>query len=404
MGRLRWIQNARSGDEGTEVLKPLFFKGTSATFNIGDSSTAESYTAGTPRLAMYFTSSNTTSTNAEPFYIKSTMTGAGGYGGRSTIHAYTNVSLGSNFGALKTYAEFGNSGRCAGHASSINIEMKLPNESIVAAGGAYSPLKVEYVAGGTSLATAGSLTGNYATFAYFGNSGDANGDFDDNGFWMVTKGLTAGAGHVLYNNTLRMGIGTTTWYLPLSSAQGSFTTAYPIVSTYLAGTQVNLSGTLTEVATGRGIKSAHTIAAMNFADGYGKDEFELTVTGTSVGHKAAMSSWVNVPSGTHTAGGALITPLTVGVWEDGAATITGASVIFGMRMQAILGDTDAGRLCPFDINVSGDTINAIWNAGDPAHLGYAADASTDSAKCGDIPFMIDSNSRVYYIRIYDAAS
>ena len=67
-----------------------FFKqadGTAARMLLGDSSTSLPYTAGTPPMALYFTSSNTGSTNAEPIYVKSTMTGAGGYGGRCRFHA-----------------------------------------------------------------------------------------------------------------------------------------------------------------------------------------------------------------------------------------------------------------------------------------------------------------------------
>jgi hypothetical protein len=174
---------------------------------------------------------------------------------------------------------------------------------------------------------------------------------------------------------------------------------------YISGgtTGIQLTGTLATAAS-RAIKSAVTINDGNLGDGYGTNEFDLTITGTGAGHIAATSSWVNVPSGTHGAGGTFIVPLTVGVYEADAATITDSTIIFGMRMQAIITDTDAARLCPLDINVSGDTIDAIWNAPTKTHLGYAEDATTDSTKCGDIPFMIDSNGAVFYIRIYDSAS
>ena len=175
---------------------------------------------------------------------------------------------------------------------------------------------------------------------------------------------------------------------------------------YLDGTFTTslwVAGTL-GTAAARAIKSAVTINNCNLTDGYGTNELDLTITGTGAGHIATTSSWLNIGSGTHGAGGHFLTPLTVGVWEASGATITGATLIFGMRMQAILGDTDVARLCPLDINVSGDTIDAIWNAPTKAHLGYAADSTTDSTKCGDIPFMIDSNGAVFYIRIYDSAS
>ena len=87
---------------------------TASDIGMGTSGSPVSYTAGTPLVAIYATSSNTTSTNAEPFYLKSVMTGEGGYGGRSTFHALTNVALTTNFMALKAYAEFEASGSVSG--------------------------------------------------------------------------------------------------------------------------------------------------------------------------------------------------------------------------------------------------------------------------------------------------
>ena len=182
---------------------------------------------------------------------------------------------------------------------------------------------------------------------------------------------------------------------------GNATTGILLDGTFTTGLQV--TGTL-GTAAARAIKSNVTINNCNLTDGYGTNEFDLTITGTGAGHIAATSSWLNIGSGTHGAGGSFLTPLTVGVWEAIGATVTGATIIFGMRMQSIVADVDAARLCPFDINVSGDTIDAIWNAPTKAHLGYAADSTIDSTKCGDIPFMIDSNGAVFYIRIYDSAS
>ena len=191
----------------------------------GSSASPTSYTAGTPLISIYATSSNTTSTNAEPFYVKSVMTGAGGYGGRSTFHAYTNVVLGSNFQALKAYAEYGSSGRCLGLSAALCAEMKMPNATV--AGGNYYVAELEYVAGGTSLVT--NPQGSQAGFIYMAQSGDANGDFDDNGYLFRLEGCTADSGH-LYDTsasaatgdaTLKVNIGGTTKYILLSDDNGS---------------------------------------------------------------------------------------------------------------------------------------------------------------------------------------
>jgi hypothetical protein len=158
----------------------------------GGSSSPTSYTAGTPLVAIYATSSNTTSTNAEPFYLKSVMTGVGGYGGRATFHAYTNVALTTNFMGLKSYAEFGSSGAISGLAAGFCAEMKTPNANL--GGGNFYPLELEYVAGGASTASAANA--GRVGWMYMNNTGDADGDFDDNGVLFDVEGLTAGNTHL----------------------------------------------------------------------------------------------------------------------------------------------------------------------------------------------------------------
>ena len=203
------------------VYKTLELKemaGSCARFLIGTSSDYASYTAGTPPIAWYFTNNSTTSTNAEPMYVYSEMTGVGGYGGRCRFHTYSNVATYTNFMALKAYTEFGSAGRITGLATAFCAELKVAN-AVLGTGGGYFPLEIEYVAGGTTTAT--SPTGCQAGFIYMGNSGDADGDFDDNGVLFQIDGLTAGSGH-LYDTTastatgdatLKIRIGTATKYI-----------------------------------------------------------------------------------------------------------------------------------------------------------------------------------------------
>lgn len=228
---------------GTEVATfsttTVNFPNTASVWNFGTSDSPLSYTAGTPCFTLYATNAGTSSTNAEPFYVKSTLTGAGGYGGRSRFHTYSNVASGSNVMALKAYMEYGSSGTNSGLSAAFCAELAMPNAN-TGSGGVYTVLELEYVAGGTSTTTAGSLTGNHAQFIRATASGDADGDFDDNGYFMVVSGLTAGAAHLLSttSQTLKCGIGTsTTRYLVLSQAEdglalGNSTTA----QSYTAGT------------------------------------------------------------------------------------------------------------------------------------------------------------------------
>ena len=173
--------------DGTESC---YFKTTG--YNIGSSGSEVTYTEGTPLFSLYATCANTSSTNAQPFYVYSIMTGAGGYGGRALFHAYTNVSLQTNFMGLKSYAEFGSSGTILGLAAGFCAEIKTPNADL--AGGNFYPLELEYVAGGTSTASAANA--GRVGWMYMNNTGDADGDFDDNGVLFDIEGLTAGSGHL----------------------------------------------------------------------------------------------------------------------------------------------------------------------------------------------------------------
>ena len=204
-----------------------FGTGTSAgSLQFGTSSSAISHTSESSKvIAGYVTTSSTSgSTSYEPWYFKTTLTGAGQVGGRLLSHTYANVAAGGWVNALKGYMEFGTSGKTTGLASAIVAEMKVANANL-GSGGAYMPLEVELVYGGTSVVSAGALNGNHVAFATYRFSGDTDGDFDDNGYLMTVTGLTAGASHVLsaQSVTLRMGVGTTAKYLVMSSAENSLT-------------------------------------------------------------------------------------------------------------------------------------------------------------------------------------
>lgn len=192
---------------GTEMANfsttTINFPNTASAINIGTSSAPMAYTAGTPAFTMYATSSNTSSTNSEPFYVKSTMTGTSGYGGRARFHSYTNVVLQTNFMALKAYAEFGSSGGIKGLAAALCAEIVTPNADL--AGGNFYPLELEYVAGGTSTASA-SGAGRVGWMYMNATGDDAGGDFDLNGVLFDIEGLTAASGS-LYDTTANAATG-----------------------------------------------------------------------------------------------------------------------------------------------------------------------------------------------------
>ena len=197
---------------------------TTSGLNLGTSSSPVSYTAGTPLVAIYATSSNTTSTNAEPFYLKSVMTGEGGYGGRSTFHALTNVALTTNFMALKAYAEFEASGSVSGLAAAFCAEMKMPAASGLAGG--YFSLELEVVTPENSV-TPSSAGG----FMYMCASDDSTAlaSFNTNGvlFWLAGISDTNGGIFEAESNSdsmsmthvLKIRIVDTLYYIALNTAK-----------------------------------------------------------------------------------------------------------------------------------------------------------------------------------------
>lgn len=150
-------------------------------------------TAGTPIVQMYTTCSSTSaSTSAEPFYMKSTMTGAAGVGGRARFHLYANVALGGWANALKAYTEFGDSGRITGLASALCAELELSTGTTQ---GTYAPLESEIVI------VSGDSTGTATSFLYMNTSGTGTGTFDDNGFlFELGAGMTPATGHMIYDH------------------------------------------------------------------------------------------------------------------------------------------------------------------------------------------------------------
>lgn len=162
--------------EGADLDYPLNFKGTESV-KLGTSATPLALTAGTPLQTLYSTCASTAGgTSAEPFYLKSTMTGAGGVGGRARFHMYTNVALGGWANALKAATEFGASGRVTGLGSCLCTDLTL---SAGTTQGTYAPIEANIIAGsGASLGTA---TGFFALNA----DGTDEDTVDSSGFLFV---------------------------------------------------------------------------------------------------------------------------------------------------------------------------------------------------------------------------
>jgi len=184
--------------------------------NIGGAASTTTF-AGT--LASSLTSSSTSgSTSIEPALFTTTMTGAGGVGGRVRAFMTTNVALGGWSNALKGEVTYGASGRTNGLGSAINGEMTL---SAGTTQGNYAPLELEL-----NLAS-GAQTGTLTSLVYGKVNGADASTFDTNGYILNLQGLTEGDAKALsvgasapngIDASLRIKVGSTTYYIPLYDA------------------------------------------------------------------------------------------------------------------------------------------------------------------------------------------
>ena len=215
---------------GTQVL--WTFSG--LTTGIGHSIVANALTTGsvqtisatglsTGKIASYTASSNSTngSTSVEPFTLSTTMTGIGGVGGRLKAYMTTNVALGGWSNALKGEVVYGASGSTTGLGSSILAEMTLSAGTTT---GTYAPFEIEL-----NLGT-GASTGTKTSLIYASVNGADAGTFSTSGYFLNLQGLTAGATNILTTGisaatinaattaSLKIVIGSTTYYIPLATA------------------------------------------------------------------------------------------------------------------------------------------------------------------------------------------
>ena len=181
------------------------------------------------------------------------------------------------------------------------------------------------------------------------------------------------------------------------SITGLATTGLSIVA---GTTQISTSGTLTG-ATGRAAKFSGTITNANYGDGYGFAEVEMNLAGTTAGHLAALTSWVNIGSGIVAGdGGTFVAAQNNGIWEDSGATITGASLVFGMRASCVVGDNDELGTWPFSLNVSGTITDALFLINTAAiELGEVTDAGSDTGKLVPL-YQATPGGAKAYVKIY----
>ena len=170
---------------------------------------------------MTFTSASTHASNSvEPLNINTTLTGAGGVGGRVKFHMTTEVVLGSWANALKAEVDWGAAGAVTGLGSAFVAEMTLGPGS--EAGGTYGVLELELNAPADSGET------NVA-FIYASMQGAEVATLDDAVSLLSLNGVAAGAGSIFntfsqitnaaVQASVKIKINGTEWFIPLMDTQ-----------------------------------------------------------------------------------------------------------------------------------------------------------------------------------------
>ncbi len=238
-------------DQGSDTLllaaAPLSLTGSIAT---GISLTGAYATAGisvVTTLAAYgdyalyvqTTGGATSGTQRQSAFI-GTMTGAGALGRVLFVDlTIDDVEAGAYVNAFKAQLDFATSGSVVGLASVACLEFVSPGASTAA--GTYTILELEMVA------SANFTTGRPLNYIWAGLTGDSTAkDAIDADINVITlDGHTDASGNMWYDNTLRIRLDAAEWYIPLSTVEGTFTTAYPIVSTYSSGACITVTNTAT---------------------------------------------------------------------------------------------------------------------------------------------------------------
>lgn len=167
----------------------------------------------------YYLSSAAASGTTRGMYLRLYLTG--GAGGES-LRAFTTVSSNTpadTVNGVHSSLNFGSSaGNITGLGTALRATLHVPNRSL---GGTTAPLQAE-VWGDGSNAALGGLT----SFLRLVAAGTPTTIMDANGFLMDIQGLTGGTGSLFrvaapatLAASLKIRVGSTTYYLPLYSAQ-----------------------------------------------------------------------------------------------------------------------------------------------------------------------------------------
>ena len=254
---------------------------------------------------------------------------------------------------------------------------------------------------------------SHATMPYIVFSETATGTGSDVlfevGHGPAATTCTIGTGNLFYQNTLRIFVNETAgnrtaWYIPLSSAEATFTTAFPIATTSTIISTCTTAGisctaSTLNASTGRIGKFVGSVANAAQGDGYGVFEMQANFSGTvpSGSVANAASFWINFSASTVTAG-TMICVQNNGIWAPAGLTLSTSNFVIGMRMHCeIGGGTQPQEIFCFSTNIVANHITSLWQ------INVIEDINTTSTKSGSsvaVPWLKTSAGTQYYVNAY----
>ena len=169
---------------------------------------------------------------------------------------------------------------------------------------------------------------------------------------------------------------------------------------YVAGAEIGVGVALALTAgdTYSGVRSAVTCDAPSNAYG-AAGYFDTTITGAqAAAFVYGLGSWVNIGIATSTAG-YYICAQDNGVYENASTTLTNVRIVFGLRAEMIITDTDHLSF-PFSLNTNNAAITAIFDVPTATSLADNGSAGEDYSAAGWVPLYRDNSGNMRYVRVY----
>jgi len=206
--------------------------------------------------------------------------------------------------------------------------------------------------------------------------------------------------------------GTSKWPNGLFMADGSVDTGIDIGTctdgiNIVGATELGVKVSMPVLTAGdsySGIRSAVVSEAPN--NSYGAaGYFDTTITGTQAGtFLYGLGSWINA-SATLDSTNDYVCAQDNGLYVNDSATLAGARMVFGLRMECLIGAGSSGithgeYVFPFSLNTQNNGITALFECMTATDLGTITNAGGATGEV--VPLFRDNGGNMRYIKIWTA--